>query len=102
VPRSEPLPTRDPLAQRGDRDRPHLGARDDFFTFFSADKALQDWDLDNDEFLDGIVNGAHDCGIDGIWTFVDKHVPLPEGRAHRGLGEHQLCDRFGSTSGPFP
>ncbi|MFF7356430.1 AIPR family protein [Streptomyces filipinensis] len=47
-------------------------SRDDFFTFFSADKALQDWDLDNDEILDGIVDGAHDCGIDGIWAFVDE------------------------------
>ncbi|MFF3910487.1 AIPR family protein [Streptomyces sp. NPDC001848] len=46
--------------------------RDDFFTFFAADKALQDWDLDNDEIMDGIVDGAHDCGIDGIWTFVDE------------------------------
>lgn len=46
-------------------------SRDDFFTFFAADKALQDWDLDNDEISDGIVDGAHDCGIDGIWTFVD-------------------------------
>ncbi|MGW6562111.1 AIPR family protein [Streptomyces hydrogenans] len=45
--------------------------RDDFFTFFAADKSLQDWDLDNDEILDGIVDGAHDCGIDGIWSFVD-------------------------------
>ncbi|GHC57750.1 AIPR family protein [Streptomyces cinnamoneus] len=45
--------------------------QDDFFTFFAADKALQDWDLDNDEITDGIVDGAHDCGIDGIWTFVD-------------------------------
>ncbi|MFI1651836.1 AIPR family protein [Streptomyces avidinii] len=48
-----------------------LKGRDDFFTFFAADKALQDWDLDNDEILDGIVDGAHDCGIDGIWSFVD-------------------------------
>ncbi|WP_406466441.1 AIPR family protein [Streptomyces sp. NBC_01594] len=45
--------------------------REDFFTFFAADKALQDWDLDNDEITDGIVDGAHDCGIDGIWSFVD-------------------------------
>ncbi|MBD3007559.1 AIPR family protein [Streptomyces sp. 5-10] len=47
-------------------------SRDDFFTFFAADKALQDWDLDIDEITDGIVDGAHDCGIDGIWTFVDE------------------------------
>ncbi|WP_326623892.1 MULTISPECIES: hypothetical protein [unclassified Streptomyces] len=45
--------------------------REDFFTFFAADKALQDWDLDNDEITDGIMDGAHDCGIDGIWSFVD-------------------------------
>ncbi|WP_405806214.1 AIPR family protein [Streptomyces sp. NBC_01187] len=44
---------------------------DDFFTFFAADKALQDWDLDNDEIMDGVVDGSHDCGIDGIWSFVD-------------------------------
>ncbi|MGV9251943.1 hypothetical protein [Streptomyces sp. NPDC003697] len=31
-------------------------SRDDFFTFFAADKALQDWDLDNDEITDGIVD----------------------------------------------
>ncbi|MEJ1202369.1 MULTISPECIES: hypothetical protein [unclassified Streptomyces] len=24
------------------------------------------------EITDGIVDGAHDCGIDGIWTFVDE------------------------------
>ncbi|GGZ26455.1 hypothetical protein [Streptomyces poonensis] len=47
-------------------------SRDDFFTFFAADKALQSLDLDNDEIMDGIVDGAHDCGIDGIWTFVDE------------------------------
>ncbi|MFF0740132.1 AIPR family protein [Streptomyces sp. NPDC004111] len=47
-------------------------ARDDFFTFFAADKCLQDLDLDNDEIADGVVDGAHDCGIDGIWTFVDE------------------------------
>ncbi|MFB7000165.1 hypothetical protein ACFCXF_27700 [Streptomyces virginiae] len=49
---------------------PHKG-RDDFFTFFAADKALQERDLDTEEILDGIVDGAHDCGIDGIWSFVD-------------------------------
>ncbi|MET8330158.1 hypothetical protein [Streptomyces sp. NPDC005181] len=51
--------------------------RDDFFIFFAADKALQDWDLDNDEILDGIVDGAHDCGIDGIWSFVDGRTSRP-------------------------
>ncbi|KUF12881.1 AIPR family protein [Streptomyces silvensis] len=58
-------------------------SRDDFFTFFAADKALQDWDLDNDEIMDGIVDGAHDCGIDGIWTFVDERYVTAD--AHQFL-----------------
>lgn len=57
--------------------------RDDFFTFFAADKALQDWDLDNDEIMDGVVDGAHDCGIDGIWTFVDDRYVTAD--AHQYL-----------------
>ncbi|WP_030714467.1 AIPR family protein [Streptomyces griseus] len=56
--------------------------RDDFFTFFAADKALQDWDLDNDEILDGIVDGAHDCGIDGIWSFVDGRYITADARQY--------------------
>ncbi|MFG2767672.1 hypothetical protein [Streptomyces rubiginosohelvolus] len=56
--------------------------RDDFFTFFAADKALQDWDLDSDEILDGIVDGAHDCGIDGIWTFVDGRYVTADARQY--------------------
>ncbi|MFI8185887.1 AIPR family protein [Actinacidiphila glaucinigra] len=58
-------------------------SREDFFTFFAADKALQEWDLDNDEIMDGIVDGAHDCGIDGIWTFVDDRYVTAD--AHRYL-----------------
>ncbi|MFF7216059.1 AIPR family protein [Streptomyces sp. NPDC008238] len=58
-------------------------SREDFFTFFAADKALQEWDLDNDEIMDGVVDGAHDCGIDGIWTFVDDRYVTAD--AHRYL-----------------
>ncbi|MFF3088757.1 hypothetical protein ACFVRB_27470 [Streptomyces nojiriensis] len=54
---------------------PSETAPDDFFTFFAADRALQDWDLDNDEILDGIVEGAHGCGIDGLRCFVDGRYP---------------------------
>ncbi|MEU3599216.1 AIPR family protein [Streptomyces sp. NPDC006798] len=58
-------------------------SRDDFFTYFAADNALQDWDLDYDEIMDGIVDGAHDCGIDGIWTFVDERFITAD--SHRRL-----------------
>lgn len=43
----------------------------EFFNYFSASIALQDLDLDIDEVRDGIVDGAHDCGVDGIWVLVD-------------------------------
>ncbi|MGW7719181.1 AIPR family protein [Streptomyces chartreusis] len=64
--------------------------RDDFFTYFAADKALQDWDLDNDEIMDGVVDGAHDCGIDGIWTFVDDRYITAD--AHQYL--HSRANRI--------
>lgn len=57
--------------------------RDDVFTYFAADKALQDRDLDTDEIMDGIVDGAHDCGIDGIWSFVDDRYVTAD--AHQYL-----------------
>lgn len=44
---------------------------DDFFNYFSASTAMQDLDLDVDELRDGIVDGSHDCGVDGIWVLVD-------------------------------
>jgi AIPR protein len=44
---------------------------DDFFNYFTASTALQDLDLDIDELRDGIVDGAHDCGVDGIWVLID-------------------------------
>jgi hypothetical protein len=44
---------------------------DDFFNYFAASTALQDLDLDIDELRDGIVDGSHDCGIDGLWVLID-------------------------------
>lgn len=44
---------------------------EEFFNYFSASVALQDLDLDIDELRDGIVDGSHDCGIDGVWVLVD-------------------------------
>ncbi|MGW3145840.1 AIPR family protein [Streptomyces sp. NPDC001177] len=44
---------------------------DDFFNYFAASTALQDLDLDIDELRDGIVDGSHDCGVDGLWVLVD-------------------------------
>ncbi|MFJ8941170.1 AIPR family protein [Streptomyces sp. NPDC102365] len=44
---------------------------DDFFNYFAASAALQDFDLSVDELRDGIVDGSHDCGVDGLWVLVD-------------------------------
>ena len=52
------------------RRAPNL-AMEDYFNYFVADNALKDLDMDADELRDGIVDGAHDCGVDGIWSFVD-------------------------------
>ncbi|CAL9368321.1 hypothetical protein SUDANB105_00808 [Streptomyces sp. enrichment culture] len=38
-------------------------SRDDFITFFAADKSLQDWKLDNYEIMDGVVDGAHALAV---------------------------------------
>ncbi|MFC4494602.1 AIPR family protein [Streptomyces ovatisporus] len=54
---------------------------DEFFNYFAANTALQDLDLDIDELRDGIVDGAHDCGVDGIWVLVDdRYVSADIGR----------------------
>ncbi|MEU5994246.1 AIPR family protein [Spirillospora sp. NPDC047418] len=58
---------------------------EDFFNYFSASIALQDLDLDIDELRDGIVDGTHDCGIDGIWVLVDDRYVSADVDRHTNL-----------------
>ncbi|MGP3979696.1 AIPR family protein [Streptomyces sp. KR80] len=57
---------------------------EDFFNYFAADNALQDLDLDTDELRDGIVDGSHDCGVDGIWVLVDGRYVTADWRPRIG------------------
>lgn len=58
---------------------------EDFFNYFAAATALQDLDLDTDELRDGLVDGAHDCGVDGIWVLVDDRYVSAEIGRHTNL-----------------
>lgn len=58
---------------------------DDFFNYFAASTALQDLDLDTDELRDGLVDGSHDCGVDGIWVLVDDRYVSAEIGRHTNL-----------------
>lgn len=48
---------------------------DDFANYFTAARYLQAYNLSGDEVLEGVVDGSHDCGLDGIYIFVNgMHV----------------------------
>ncbi|WP_106399852.1 AIPR family protein [Actinocorallia populi] len=63
---------------------------DAFFNYFSASVALQDLDLDIDELRDGIVDGAHDCGVDGIWVLVDDRYVSADIDRHTTLRSKKI------------
>lgn len=46
----------------------------DFFEMYVAEQVLKDGDLSDDEIEYGLVGGANDGGIDGIYTFVNGEL----------------------------
>ncbi|GAB2331978.1 AIPR family protein [Streptomyces variabilis] len=76
---------------------------DDFFNYFTASTALQDLDLDIDEIRDGIVDGSHDCGVDGIWVLVDDRYVSADVDRHKTLraGKIELVILQAKTSSGF-
>lgn len=45
---------------------------DEFFTVFVAELLTQDYQLPGPEYLQyGVVDGAQDCGVDALYTFVN-------------------------------
>ncbi|MGC5306648.1 AIPR family protein [Micromonospora zamorensis] len=44
----------------------------DFHTFFVARQYLKAYSPNHDDLLSGLVDGEKDCGIDGIYIFVDS------------------------------
>ncbi|MFF7228516.1 AIPR protein [Streptomyces sp. 2333.5] len=76
---------------------------DDFFNYFTASTALQDLDLDIDELRDGIVDGSHDCGIDGIWVLVDDRYVSADIARHTNVraGKIELVILQAKTSSGY-
>ncbi|WP_181309951.1 AIPR family protein [Nocardioides campestrisoli] len=51
---------------------------DDFFLYFCAEHWLKDFALSVDQISDGLVDGSHDLGIDGLWTMVEGRYLTPD------------------------
>lgn len=52
-------------------DMPTGSTASEAFELFSAEQALRDYELAEDEIADGIVGGGQDGGIDSIYTFLE-------------------------------
>lgn len=46
----------------------------DVFEIFCSDNILKNFDLSFDQVTNGIIDGAHDGGIDGAYVFVNKQL----------------------------
>ncbi len=44
------------------------------FEIFCADNILKNFDLSFDQVTNGIIDGPHDGGIDGVYVFVNKQL----------------------------
>ncbi|WP_434743018.1 AIPR family protein [Micromonospora sp. SH-82] len=58
-----------------DRERKKTAGKfpvDDFHTFFVSRQYLKDYSPNHEDVLSGLVDGEKDCGIDGIYVFVDS------------------------------
>lgn len=51
---------------------------DEHFLYFCAEHLLKDMALPVDHIADGLVDGSHDLGIDGVWTLVDGRYLTPD------------------------
>jgi len=69
---------------------PSLGD-DEFFTLFSSEQVLKDYELSYDELKDGIVEGGGDGGIDSIYTFINGEL-LEEDTDYTGLKKDIVID----------
>lgn len=75
-----------------DRDRLAPGTTEaDHATYFTASKYLVAFNLSNEEISEGIVDGEHDCGLDGIYIFVNG-MHLRDDTPVSGLGRNARLD----------
>ena len=47
---------------------------EEFFELFAAEQVLKDLDLSYEELESGLVAGSNDCGIDGLYVFVNGEL----------------------------
>ncbi len=52
-------------------DNNNFASEDDFFEFFSASQVLKNYNLSDEEILNGITGGPQDGGCDAIYTFLN-------------------------------
>ena len=50
------------------------GPPDSVFELFAIEQILKQYDLADDELLDGQVGGGNDGGLDGVFTFLDGNL----------------------------
>ncbi|WBB56702.1 AIPR family protein [Verrucosispora sp. WMMD573] len=74
----------------------------DFHTFFFARQYLKAYSPTHDDLLSGLVDGGKDCGIDGIYVFVDSlciRDDEPVGRLGRRANLDLIILQVKNTSG---
>src|SRR4051794_24331463 len=60
-------------------------------TFFVAVNYLNDYNMSHQDILSGVVDGTHDCGLDGIYVFANG-VYLKDDVPLRALGRNVQLD----------
>lgn len=51
----------------------------DYFEFFATNLALQDYDLSDEEIVQGLVGGSGDGGCDGVYLFLNNQLINEDG-----------------------
>ena len=59
-------------------DYSNFNNENEFFEFFCATQILKNYDLSDDEILNGIVGKGGDGGCDSIYLFIDNELKTPE------------------------
>ena len=60
-------------------------------TFFVASSYLKDYNMSHQDLLSGVVDGTHDCGLDGVFVFANG-VYLKDDVPLRALGRNVQLD----------
>ena len=64
---------RECIKQEHEEYDPNL-SEDSYFELFCASQILKNFDLDDDELINGITDGANDGGCDGMYVFLNNDL----------------------------